>query len=416
MTLEFEKLTPELDGMAHSAQRRARQTESQVDTALRQLRAYGRQWERIEASLARAERVTDAKFYRAARPLDRVETLDCCLDPCPCPPEATLIAADGSQILPDRHAAFLYYLINIGIVVYFHGSGRGPLTATWPTLAYPRLADGVGNGAASEAALEEEEDDFAASSAVVNVRRDLAEIDALAEMAGGYHAPLLLALMDQRLLYWPALASRGGESDRAVDSWLAAMGRLRRTGALLAGYIDRPGKSSVITLLETVENIERPGYDITALGRRSLWQGPTDVDLFCQVLGPGQRSKTFVEVSEHNRRFREDDPAHEICFFYLNPGRNGRQIARVDIPRWVAEDSAQVEAVHSLLYDQCTLAGNYPYVLTRADEMAVVGRQDQAELEYRIALRMQAVGLDGEITAKQWSKELARGTKSRHEV
>jgi hypothetical protein len=139
------------------------------------------------------------------------------------------------------------------------------------------------------------------------------------------------------------------------------------------------------------------------------------VDLFCYLLAPGQRSKTFVEISEHNRHFRDDDPAHEICFFYLNPGRSGRQIARVDIPRWVADDPAQVAAVHALLYDQCSLLGDYPYVLTRADEIAVVGRQDQAELENRIALRMQAAGMDGSITAKQWSKEIARGGKSRHD-
>ena len=40
--------------------------------------------------------------------------------PAPPPPEAaTIIATDGSQILPDRHAPFLYYLINIGGIQAF---------------------------------------------------------------------------------------------------------------------------------------------------------------------------------------------------------------------------------------------------------------------------------------------------------
>jgi hypothetical protein len=413
MTLEFEKLVPELDGMVVSAYRRRQETESQVETALRQLRDFGGEWARIEESLARAEAIADDKYYRSARPLDHEERLDCRLDPPACPPEATIVAADGSQILPDRHASFLYYLINVGVIVYYHGRGRGPDAATWPTLAYPRPVNGD-----LAAELDDPAEEFITSSALVNVRRDLAEIGTLAEVVARhqFEARPLLAVLDQRLLYWPALSARGAESDEAIDGWLEAMSRIQSCGALFAGYIDRPGKSSVMTLLETVDKIDQPGFDPDLLGRRSMWQGPTDVDLFSRLLGPGQRSKIFVDVSEHNRRFRYDSPANEICFFYLNPGQSGRQIARVDIPMWVAEERPRVDAVHALLYDQCSLLGSYPYVLTRADEIAVVGRQDQAELEHRIALRMQAAGLEGEITAKQWSKEIARAGRGRHEV
>jgi hypothetical protein len=138
MTLEFEKLTADLDDMAASAFRRQRQTQTQIDVALRRLRESAVDWQRIELALGRAEQEADAKFYRSARPLDEVEPLDSRIPAPPCPAEATLIATDGSQILPDRHAAFLYYLINVGVLVYYHGRGQAPEAFTRPTIEYPR--------------------------------------------------------------------------------------------------------------------------------------------------------------------------------------------------------------------------------------------------------------------------------------
>jgi hypothetical protein len=420
MTLEFEKLSADLDDMAASAFRRQRQTQTQIEVALRRLHESATDWPRIELALGRAEQQADAKHYRSARPLDSREPLDSHIPVPPCPAEATLIATDGSQILPDRHAAFLYYLINVGVLVYHHGRGQSPDAFTRPSIEYPRENLLDDDGLEGDTA---DEDEFVASSAVVNVRRDLAEIGTLADIVWEHQfsTPPVLAVLDQRLLYWPAL-SGGSESKEAIDSWLQSLSRIRDCRALLAGYIDRPGKSSVMTLLKTIEHLDDPTFDFTQLGRRKMWSEPTDVDLFSQILEPGERSKIFVDHSEHNTRFRFNDEDNEVCFFYLNPslsgqaGSNSRQIARVDIPMWVARQPSAVDAVHALLYDQCQLLGDYPYVLTRADEMAVVGRQDQAELDHRIALRMQSAGLEGTLTAKQTSKDIARGGKTRHEI
>lgn len=120
-------------------------------------------------------------------------------------------------------------------------------------------------------------------------------------------------------------------------------------------------------------------------------------------------------MSEPNQSFAEQDPANEVCFFYLNPGQVGKNIARVDVPRWVAEDEEAVTAVHSLIVDQCRILGDYPYVIARADEMAVVGRQDAAELNFMIDIVMERHGISEAITSKQGSKELARGSRTRHE-
>jgi hypothetical protein len=144
--------------------------------------------------------------------------------------------------------------------------------------------------------------------------------------------------------------------------------------------------------------------------------GLTDANLFRLLLKPGQRSAVFVDVSQHNEDFRKGDSANEVCFFYINPGRAGRQIARVDIPMWVAVEPSIVGAVQALIYDQCQIVGDYPYVLARADEIAVVGRGDQESLNGMIDNTMLRHGMTQTVTAKQGAKGAARAGKTRHEL
>ncbi|HEY5156334.1 MAG TPA: hypothetical protein VII93_00020, partial [Anaerolineales bacterium] len=42
----------------------------------------------------------------------------------------TLIAADGSQVVPDRHAAVLFGLINVGAIIIPNGTEEAPLVLT----------------------------------------------------------------------------------------------------------------------------------------------------------------------------------------------------------------------------------------------------------------------------------------------
>jgi hypothetical protein len=411
MTLEYERLSEEIEQMALSTYRRRQVRQQLVESAFEKLRARATDWELIEVSLARAKDRVDRKKYRAARPLDRIESLDAAVDPPQLPAQATIVAVDGSQILPDRHATFLYSLINIGVLVYFHGHGTGhqPQQFTRPVLDYPDK-DGVDG------------QQFSDNGAVVSLRRDQAEIEVLARTVWDHRqqAQPLLALLDQRLLYWPALGSGDLAGGRVLKAWQEAMTGIRESGGLLAGYIVRPGKQSVMILLETLD-INESGFDLKRLTGRDLSLGLTDTDLFSLLLAPGQRSKVFVDVSHHNDDFQERDPLNEVCFFYLNPGRTGQQIAhgqvaRIDIPISVAQDAGAVAAVHALVYDQCQILGGYPYVLARADEVAVVGRRDQDNLDAIIESAMGRQGITGQITAKQLSKFLARAGKTRHEI
>jgi hypothetical protein len=399
MTLEFEKLTGEINQMAQNAERRQQDRLQLIEQALETLRRYATEWGVIDRRLDMAESRVDIKKYRSAKPSDRSEPLDAAVDPPRPPDEATIIGVDGSQIAPDHHASFLYSLINIGVMVYIHGHQSAPIQFTRPFLDYPG----------------KEEEAFTDSGAIVNLRRDQAEIETLGWTAWAYpETPQpLLALLDQRLLYWPAVGGR--EGNRVLQKWQAAMSALHQLGALLAGYIVRPRKQSVMTMLDAMR-IEDPDFDPKSLEERDMVLGLPDAALFARILGPGQRSRVFLDISDHNNDFRQADPLNEVGFFYFNPGRTGRRIARVDIPWSVARNPKAVAAVHALLADQCRILGDYPYVLARADEIAVVGRLDQESLNMMIEQAMGRAGLQVAVTAKQSAKDVARAGRTRHEV
>jgi hypothetical protein len=89
------------------------------------------------------------------------------------------------------------------------------------------------------------------------------------------------------------------------------------------------------------------------------------------MLAEGQRGPLFVSMSRVNV---ESYGPHLIHFFYM---RAGREVARVELPRWVAEDPAQVDLAHAIVYDQCMKGQGYPVALARAHEQAVVKAADR---------------------------------------
>jgi hypothetical protein len=424
MTLEIEKLRDDVSKMVQITVKSRQRRLAVLEKALERLHAHATDWQELERCLDLAITRASLKKLRAARPLDDGEALDIAVDPPELPDQATAIASDGSQIMPDQHAAYLYSLVNVGIFIYFYGQKQTPIQATAPWLDYPDKD----NQELSSMGLFPDES-FPESSAAVGLRRDRAEIEILARTAWDRkdEPKPLLAILDQRLLYWPAVGAGDQAGSRVVDAWQDAMDGIRACDGMLAGYITRSRKQSVLTMLDTLE-IERPDFELSRLSERDTISGLSDTALFGRILSPGQRSKVFIDVSQHNEDFRAREALNEVCFFYLNPSpqRNSdpnpdkftsfSQVARIDIPMWVAQDPAAVANVHALIYDQCSILGNYPYALTRADELAVVGRSDQENLNVMIENAMQRQGINQFMTAKQSTKDWARASRTRHEI
>jgi hypothetical protein len=93
---------------------------------------------------------------------------------------------------------------------------------------------------------------------------------------------------------------------------------------------------------------------------------------------------------------------HLIHFFYL---RVGRELARVEVPRWVAEEPDLLNRVHSLVYDQCVRGQGYPVALARAHEQAVVRTADRRTFQRVVAGSLMRAELPATSSRKSESKE-----------
>src|SRR5690606_3528090 len=133
--------------------------------------------------------------------------------------------------------------------------------------------------------------------------------------------------------------------------------------------------------------------------RRPL-RGVTDAYLFRTLLAPGERSAVFAMQSQSAKRYTGVRALH---FFYLNVGReNHPWIARVEIPRWVAENDRMLDSLHAVLVRQCRILGArpYPYLLHRAHETAVVTLPEKEQVTQMIILELRRRGVEvGEESA-----------------
>ncbi len=406
MTLEFNKLDAQLTRLGEtSAEENAGLGEKQT-LALALLRQAAQDPQSLRAKVMET-RARDLDWHGAYPPqVHEADPLDQGVD---CPAlkgPLTLIAADGSQIHPDQHAAALYYLINVGAIALRVGSGQTPRVLTHPELHYGYTD------------LHDEDGNLVAAS-VVDARRDLAELHMLAQLAQESEPPVV-ALKDGPLLLWGYLETTPGAQRRRqqnIEACMAALDRLRGGGAAAAGYVDRSLRSDVCRMLVlnqlSLEQLTREGI----AANKDVLQGLLDEHLF-SFLGPGQRSARFIIQSHVNKTYTQHD--HEIWFFYANVSLRPEfpQLARVEAPAWVARDPAALNRVHAALVRQSQIleSAPYPYALARADELAVVGAEEKEHLETLIAGELAQRGQLAAPSRKARAKEQARGGRRRHRL
>jgi len=94
---------------------------------------------------------------------------------------------------------------------------------------------------------------------------------------------------------------------------------------------------------------------------------------------------------------------HQIYFFYL---RLDDEVARVEVPRWVAEKRELLDLVHALVLDQCRRGHGYPVALMEAHEKAVVTAADRERFWQLMELALAEERLDVRTSGKRRSKRL----------
>jgi NurA-like 5'-3' nuclease len=126
--------------------------------------------------------------------------------------------------------------------------------------------------------------------------------------------------------------------------------------------------------------------------------GVQDRELFSSILGQGERSALFISQSSIVQKHYG---FHQVYFFYL---RVDDEIARVEIPQWVAADETLLNLVHSLVLDQCRCGQGYPVALSEAHEQAVVTGADRENFWQLVESSLVEEHLPSLGSAKSFSK------------
>ena len=88
-------------------------------------------------------------------------------------------------------------------------------------------------------------------------------------------------------------------------------------------------------------------------------------------------------------------------FYYLN---GGAEIARVEVPDWLAEDTELLALSQAMLVKQCELGLDYPVPISEAHEQAVISGHDREEFRRLTLMLLEQRGLPTGESAKNVSK------------
>ncbi|HXX59359.1 MAG TPA: DNA double-strand break repair nuclease NurA, partial [Dehalococcoidales bacterium] len=110
-----------------------------------------------------------------------------------------------------------------------------------------------------------------------------------------------------------------------------------------------------------------------------------------------ERSALFISPSKVQKRYGP----HLVHFFYL---KLADEIARVEVPMWVASDKARIDLAHALILDQCKRGQGYPVALSEAHEKAVITGADRDNFWHVVEELMAQSGIASTDSAKSRSK------------
>jgi hypothetical protein len=319
------------------------------------------------------------------------------------PIEYSVIATDGSHIEVDRHQSTQCYLLNISKVMLHYGKYPDAVLEN-----IPRLYAGEENLVISSPDSRRRQQ--LVEGNLLAARRSVEECRHLAEMAlklptGSTN----LALLDGTLMLWSLDPYPEYVTDILLDKGLLVeFDRIRQAAIdrkiVFGSYISSPRSTDVVNALRIAvcphEVADCDLFCNTGVHDCSNLAGIIDSQLFINLLGPGERSALFISRS---KVVKDHYKEHEILFFYL---RVEDEIARIEIPAWVAHDQANIELMHGLIMEQCHKGDGYPVALSEAHEQAVVTASDRENFWQLVESTLIEDHLAIQTTGKSRSKKM----------
>ena len=396
--LDLTKAAAQADIVVHRLRDGRAEHQAHLETALGLIKKSDTNLDALKQKIAASNKKT--KWLVAGL----IESLGTHLPTPPTPPNYTILATDGSHIDVDRHQSTRCYLINIGRVRLDYGHNAYAELTSIPKLCADR----------AEMFLSDKEGlyEVAIEGTLLGIKRAVAELDHLAEISREVPPERpTLALMDGSLIMWGLANERyqdfvsqellDNNYLKTMDDFCRLAGRSRTT---LASYISFPRATDVVNALrlilcpETIADCKKHCTGIQPSKRPcEPLAGVHDGDIFSCLLAEGERSAIFYNQS----RISEHYGPHRVHFFYL---KLADEVARVEIPEWIASDPEKLGLTHALVWDQCQRGSGYPVALAEAHEQAVVTGVDRTSFQQMLEHWLIAEHLPQVTSAKNQSK------------
>jgi hypothetical protein len=338
--------------------------------------------QKVQAELVNQQELwRDRLIFTAAIPIEPLNTRE----PIALAPKAhTVIATDGSQIAPSHHEIAYCYLLNIGRIILHYGQSKLPLLDSLPEVFYRPEDLYVSR---QWGVRTEEWMGYCRTSAESTVLAELAE-----SFASTTDAPII-AMTDGSLLHWFLEPLPGEARDRILQPILESWAQLRAMRVPIVGYISasRSGEATNFLRLHTCPYIapdcQTHCADLPNKAPCQVLDPLRDAGIWGRLLSPGERSPLW-RSSAKIQDFYGDDYAIHFC--YVNVGA---EVARVEVPAWVALDADVLAMTLSLVVAQVQKGYGYPVALAEAHNQAVVRGGDRSRFFALLEREMVKAGL-----------------------
>jgi hypothetical protein len=380
--LDLTKVARSLPGMSQHLQAEAKASQQRKQRALV---LYNQACARQSELVALQQQWRDRLIFAAATPL---EPLDTCIDLCTPPVQHTVFATDGSQIAPSHHEIAYCYLINVGRVMLHYGQSLHPLLDSLPEVFYKPEDLYV----SKQWGIRTEE--------WMGYRRMVSEAQMLSDMAcrwvqppGAHDDTPNLAMVDGSLIYWFLEGMPNEARDRLLPPMLEAWENLQRDRIPLMGYLSASRSGEATNFLR----LQGCPYDTPNCANHcpeyrdrfpcQIVDPLRDTTLSETLLKPGQRGPLWTSSARILDLYPE---ALRVYFCYVHVGT---EIARVEIPQWVAEDEPLFNQALSIMLGQVYKGYGYPVALAESHNQAVVRGGDRARFFSLLEQQMIRAGL-----------------------
>jgi NurA domain len=376
--------------------------------------------------MQRQKQWRDRILFSTAVPM---EPLDTCINLPVAPKTHTVLATDGSQIAPNHHEIAYCYLLNIGRVVLHYGQNRQPLLDSLPEVFYrpedlytsrqwgirteewmgyrrtaseatvlaelaaavigsrDKRAEGAGEAGEAEGATTNYQ------LPIQNPKSKISQLSTGAQLCAPTDSPLpILAMVDGSLIYWFLEQLPLEARDRILPPILTAWEQLKALGVPIMGYLSASRSMESLNFLRLQACIHEVP-DCASFCPNQIEKVPCqvleplrDAALWSIQLQPGQRSTLWRSSARILELY--GDCAIYFCYVHV-----GTEIARVEVPAWVAEDEALLNQSLGLMLAQVQKGYGYPVVLAEAHNQAVVRGGDRARFFAMLEQQMIKAGL-----------------------